>query len=297
MLSLIEDWEVPRRAPGLFDALAREGIELERYPIVDFGVPRDAAQTTAERGTAGQAWVTVSRGRTVLWRFLAVRPAASSGRDGSGLELRYVDYRGRRVLHQAHVPILNVRYDRDACGPYRDWQWQEGTIQATGRNVAPGFRLCSAPAKTIMQSGSDTGNYLGVGEQTGQAVVTSGSYIPNTQFINLPANTSTLGGATAASFALSLFSASAQKFLNLELTALEADGKGKIISSPRVITADQIKALIEQGEELPYQVATSSGATLTAAISCSGLALVRSRTRCRPSASISGAILSAISPK
>jgi type IV pilus assembly protein PilQ len=60
---------------------------------------------------------------------------------------------------------------------------------------------------------------------------------------------------------LSLFSASAQKFLNLELSALEADGKGKIISSPRVITADQIKALIEQGTELPYQVATSSGAT------------------------------------
>ena len=49
--------------------------------------------------------------------------------------------------------------------------------------------------------------------------------------------------------------------LNLELSALEADGKGKVVSSPRVITADQKKALIEQGKELPYQVATSSGAT------------------------------------
>ena len=44
---------------------------------------------------------------------------------------------------------------------------------------------------------------------------------------------------------------------------MEADGKGKIISSPRVVTADQQAALIEQGEEIPYQEASSSGATTT----------------------------------
>ena len=60
---------------------------------------------------------------------------------------------------------------------------------------------------------------------------------------------------------MSLFGASANRFLNLEITALEADGKGKVVSSPRVVTADQQKAIIEQGTELPYQVATSSGAT------------------------------------
>jgi type IV pilus assembly protein PilQ len=80
-------------------------------------------------------------------------------------------------------------------------------------------------------------------------------------FVNLPADTGRLGGVTAATFALSLFSASANRFLNLELSALEAEGKGKIVSSPRVITADQVKALIEQGEELPFQAATASGAT------------------------------------
>jgi type IV pilus assembly protein PilQ len=64
-----------------------------------------------------------------------------------------------------------------------------------------------------------------------------------------------------ATFAVSLFGAAAGRFLNLELSALEADGKGKVVSSPRVVTADQIKALIEQGTELPYQVASSSGAT------------------------------------
>ena len=42
VLSLIEDWEVPRRAPGLFETLARERIDVRRYPIADFGVPREA---------------------------------------------------------------------------------------------------------------------------------------------------------------------------------------------------------------------------------------------------------------
>ena len=104
-----------------------------------------------------------------------------------------------------------------------------------------------------------TGNYLGVGEQTLQAQVTGSSYIPNTQFVDLPANA--IGTNRAASIAVSLYSAGASRFLNLELSALEADGKGKIISSPRVVTADQQAAVIEQGEEIPYQQATSSGAT------------------------------------
>ncbi|MFZ6815211.1 type IV pilus secretin PilQ [Undibacterium sp. Rencai35W] len=104
-----------------------------------------------------------------------------------------------------------------------------------------------------------TGNYLGVGEQTGQAKLTDQSYLPNTQFVSLPA--AGINGLTPGSLAVSLFSSAANRFLNLELSALEADGKGKIISSPRVVTADQLKASIEQGTELPYQVATSSGAT------------------------------------
>jgi hypothetical protein len=127
------------------------------------GVPRDANQAFASKGTAGQVWVTVTQGGQTLWRFLAVRPAASSGTNGSGIELRYVDYKGKRVLYRAHVPILNVKYDANACGPYRDWQYQEGMIQATGTDVAPGFRFCPSPALTIIDTGSDTGNFLGVG--------------------------------------------------------------------------------------------------------------------------------------
>lgn len=102
------------------------------------------------------------------------------------------------------------------------------------------------------------GNMTGIGEVTGQAKVTDASYT-NTQFVNLPA--SAINGSAAGTLAVSLFSSAANRFLNLELSALEADGTGKIISSPRVITADKSIALIEQGIELPYQVATSSGAT------------------------------------
>ncbi|HEY1042653.1 MAG TPA: type IV pilus secretin PilQ family protein [Telluria sp.] len=102
------------------------------------------------------------------------------------------------------------------------------------------------------------GNLTGVGQVTGQTP-DGGTGFTNTQMINLPA--ASLGTIPPATVAFSLFSAASNRFLNLELSALEADGKGKIISSPRVVTEDKAVAVIEQGIELPYQEATSSGAT------------------------------------
>lgn len=81
----------------------------------------------------------------------------------------------------------------------------------------------------------------------------------NGTFVNLPSGGQ--GGFNASTFAVSIFGESAARFLNLEISALEADGKGKVVSSPRVVTADKVKAVIEQGTELPYQVASASGAT------------------------------------
>ena len=83
----------------------------------------------------------------------------------------------------------------------------------------------------------------------------------NSNFVNLPSTGVSGNGNAPGTFAISLFNSSFSRMLNLEISALEADGKGKVVSSPRVVTADQTKALIEQGTELPYQVATSSGAT------------------------------------
>ena len=101
------------------------------------------------------------------------------------------------------------------------------------------------------------GNLNVVGNRTGQTATVP--LLSDTNFLNLPA--SAQGGFQPASFALSLFGSGLNRFLNLELSALEADGRGKVVSSPRIVTADQIKAIIKQGTKIPYQRATSSGAT------------------------------------
>lgn len=104
------------------------------------------------------------------------------------------------------------------------------------------------------------GNQLGPGVA---APVPSGSSVVlpglGGSAVNLPA--APINSNDPGTVALTLFNSAMTKFIGLELSALEADGEGKVISSPRVITADQLKALIEQGTELPYQEATSSGAT------------------------------------
>jgi len=81
----------------------------------------------------------------------------------------------------------------------------------------------------------------------------------NSSLIKLPAQG--FQGLAAATLALSLFDASKTRLLGIELSALEAEGLGRVVASPRLVTADQAKAMIEQGTELPYQVAAGNGAT------------------------------------
>lgn len=131
----------------------------------DCGVP-GVDSCPPSRGS-GKVRVTVTKGSEELWSLVVVKPAISSGANGSGVELKHVRYRGDKVLHQAHVPILNVEYERtgnlDGCGPsYRDWQNEEACFKAEGDNVLPGYRACTEPAETIFESGRDGGNFRGV---------------------------------------------------------------------------------------------------------------------------------------
>lgn len=68
-----------------------------------------------------------------------------------------------------------------------------------------------------------------------------------------------ISGFDAATAGLTLFAAGATRLLNIELSALEAEGRGEIVSSPRVVTADRMKAVVEQGTELPYQAKVGQG--------------------------------------
>ena len=112
-----------------------------------------------------------------------------------------------------------------------------------GNNSSPGVSI----GGTLNNTGAATGSTNGVG-------------LGNTGGLNsnLPAT------GAFGTIAFSFFRLPAGLLLNLELSALESDKRGKIVSSPRVTTANQQKAKIAQGVEIAYQEASSSGATTTA---------------------------------
>jgi type IV pilus assembly protein PilQ len=159
--------------------------------------------------------------------------------------IQKVDVATKQVLVEARLVEANDGFSRNLGAKL-------GFADLRGvRGGDPGYQINGNQRVAI------GGNLTGVTSVTGQTSVADAT--TNSTLVNLPA--AGINGANPSSIAFSLFSSAANRFLNLELSALEADGKGKIISSPRVVTEDNIPAVIEQGVELPYQQATSSGAT------------------------------------
>lgn len=155
----------------------------------------------------------------------------------------------QQMIAKLDIPVRQVLIEARIVEASDTFGKSLGVKLGGGVNPPGGVQLLSVDGSPV--NGRFGSNYV-----DGSATTTSGS------FVNLPAVGQ--GAYNPATFAVSLFSAAADRFLNLEISALEADGKGKVVSSPRVVTADQVKALIEQGTELPYQTATASGATALA---------------------------------
>jgi type IV pilus assembly protein PilQ len=235
--------------------------ELEPLRTQSFQLNYTKAEEIA-RGLTGQNSTGSSGGQTANTRILSQRGSVLYESRTNQLFVSDIPSKLEEVqslISKIDIPVRQVLIEAriveadDSFG--RALGIKLGSTDLRGlRGGIPGYGLGGGNYVTI------GGNYSNVGVQTNQTPNTSTSYLPDSQFVNLPASTSRLGAA-AATLGLSLFSAAANRFLNLELSAMESEGKGKIVSSPRVVTADQQKASIEQGEEIPYQVATSSGAT------------------------------------
>ena len=126
-----------------------------------------AGQGSTPHGLAGQSQVTFTQNGVTLWEMLVIRPSASTGTWASGIEVRDVKYKGKSVLKRGHVPVLNVEYSPNVCGPFRDWQYSEGFLSAPeegATNPAPGIRVLAAGkvATTSLETGDDRGNFQGV---------------------------------------------------------------------------------------------------------------------------------------
>lgn len=102
------------------------------------------------------------------------------------------------------------------------------------------------------QSSSNGINTSGNGINSSNSSSSSSSIV-NNPFFNLPAQ-AVVGGAAPAAMALTVFNSGMTRFLSLELSAMETEGTGKVVSNPRLMTADKSEAEIKQGTQIPYRV-------------------------------------------
>lgn len=206
--------------------------------------------------------------------------SASSGGTTGGTSNRFLSERGSAIAE----PRTNQLFVTDTPSKLEEVRQLLTTLDVAVRQVMIEARIVEASdtfgrslgvrlGATDMRAsrGGDGGYGIGGGNRvafgtsySNAVATTSAGGAINTlgNFVNLPAQAQ--GGYDPSSFAISIFNSAANRFLNLEISALEADGKGKIVSSPRVVTADQTKASIEQGTEFPYPVTAPNGGTVIA---------------------------------
>ncbi|UCV19226.1 type IV pilus secretin PilQ [Ferribacterium limneticum] len=159
--------------------------------------------------------------------------------------IRSIDTAARQVLIEARVVEAQDSFKREIGAKLGLINSKSSEILGTGINVAGGKMT---PAITTTSGGTTT---------TTPATLVQNSMVG----VNLPVP------STGGALAFSLFNSSITRILNVELAALESDGIGKIISSPRVITANNVKAKIEDGTEVPYITAQASSGSTTYTVS------------------------------
>jgi type IV pilus assembly protein PilQ len=155
----------------------------------------------------------------------------------------------RQVLIESRIVIVSDDFSRDLGVRLGytmvDDKGTDGLVSVSGSAAASNTIVSSALEN--LQSGSGTPFPV--------RVPTGTSDFTNRYNVNLPV------ANPAGRIAMAVLNGN--YLVDLELSAAQAEGRGEIVSSPRVITANQKEATIEQGVEIPYQESSSSGATTT----------------------------------
>ncbi|EQD30071.1 type II and III secretion system protein, partial [mine drainage metagenome] len=162
----------------------------------------------------------------------------------------------RRLVHTLDIPVRQVLISSRIVVATNRFSRNLGTqlglvgVRQTGNDSLISVTGDAQGNNTIQQSALTNYN------TTGQFQPVTFPALADQLAINNPATTPV--GTLAVGILNSNY------LINLELSALQSEGLGEVVSSPRVITADEQKATIEQGVEIPYQEAASSGATAIA---------------------------------
>ncbi|MDO5687130.1 MAG: type IV pilus secretin PilQ [Neisseria sp.] len=149
-----------------------------------------------------------------------------------------------KLIAQLDVPVRQVMIEA------RIVEASENFLRDLG--VKWGFQYSKQAGDNTYRFGPPNQGRVSQNTGTGTGTGTNSGIAPN---ISLPAMNATSG--------LTYVLSRGSNLLGLELTAMQQEGDGKIISSPRILTQDRQEATLEEGQDVPYQEATSSGATST----------------------------------
>jgi type IV pilus assembly protein PilQ len=169
--------------------------------------------------------------------------------------IRQIDTPVRQVLIEARIVIAGDRFSQQLGIRFGQ---QTGFTFANGKySAGSSGSLSTQPVvkiegdKLVRETRTQTPFELASG-------IASAGYSDSPQLnVNLPVP------SAAGQLALTLINLGSGNLINLELSALEADARGKVVSSPRVVTGDNQKAAIEQGTEIPYVTPGSANSPAT----------------------------------
>ena len=212
---------------------------------VNYAKAGDLAALISGANSSGNAMLSVRGSIAVDARtnILLIQDTAESLQDIRRM-VRTLDVPIKQVLIESRIVVVNDDFSRDLGIRFG--------VTAFNENSSDGITVISGTG-----IGTDTmiGSVL-----DNLADPANGTIYP----VNLPSLSNRYNVNVPISNAAGRFSLAVLEsdfLVDLELTALEAEGRGEIISTPRVITANQKEAHIEQGVEIPYQQSSSSGAT------------------------------------